>query len=228
MSRDPIPRPGGRLDSRIPESLQILIDAGDEAARDRAWSSFLAGYSRLILHVARSMSGGHDSVMDRYLFVLDALRSDDLRRLRAYSQTGRGSFTTWLVAVTRRLCVDEHRHRYGRAQGAEQSLQMRQRAQLVDLLNSVEALESLESTATGPDGELEAIELGSALEEALATLDVGDRLLVRLRFEDGLPVPEIAAVIGDASPFRVYRRIDRILSQLRRSLERAGIEGSVP
>jgi hypothetical protein len=55
--------------------------------------------------------------MDRYAWVLDALRQDRHRRLRAFAAEGRGSFTTWLVAVVRRLCVDEHRHRYGRPAG---------------------------------------------------------------------------------------------------------------
>ena len=214
------------MTSRIPASLQSLIDAGDDVTRDRAWAMLLSEYSRLILHVARSTSGGHDNVMDRYLFVLDALKRDDFRRLRRYSDDGRGSFSTWLVSVSRRLCIDEHRQKYGRPQAESESLRLQERAQLVDLLNSVERLESLESSSAGPDGELEAAELGSALEHALADLAIADRLLVRLRFEDGLPVMEIAALLGERSQYRVYRRLERIMGQLRQSLERAGIGGS--
>lgn len=219
---------GRPMGSRIPASLQSLIDASGDAARDRAWAALLTEFSKLILHVARSTSGDHDSVMDRYLFVLDALRRHDFHRLRAYSEDGRGSFTTWLVAVTRRLCVDEHRHRYGRPQSDRPSAQINERAQLVDLLNSVNELESLESSLAAPDGELEALELGSALDRALGGLDVSDRLLVRLRFDDGLAVPEIALLLGEPSPFRIYRRLERILTQLRQSLERAGIGDSTP
>jgi RNA polymerase sigma factor (sigma-70 family) len=216
------------MSSKIPPCLQQLLDATDDTTRDRAWAGLLSEYSRLLLHVARSTAGGHDDVMDRYLFVLDALRREDFRRLRAFSSDGRGSFTTWLVAVTRRLCIDEHRHRYGRSPGEEISQRLRERAQLVDLLNSVETLESIESTMDGPDRELQTLELGTALDRALAGLPMTDRLLVRMRFEDGLAVPEIARILGEASPFRIYRQLDRILSQLRKSLEEAGIEGSIP
>jgi RNA polymerase sigma factor (sigma-70 family) len=214
------------MSSRIPESLQLLIDAPDDASRDRAWSAFLSDFSRLLLHVARAMSGEHDVVMDRYLFVLDALKRDNFRRLKSYSKDGRGSFTTWLVAVTRRLCVDEHRHRYGRPQAKGGESRADQRSNLVNLLSSVDEVDSLESPADQPDCELEAAELSSVLEQALDSLDASDRLLVRLRFDDGLAVPEIARMLGEPSPFRVYRRLDRLLSTLRQKLARSGIEGS--
>src|SRR5687768_3358217 len=100
--------------TKLPQSLENLLAAGDSSSAERAWGEFLQEFSKLILHVARSTPGDHDSVMDRYVFVLDALRKGDYRRLRAYSQDGRGSFSTWLVAVVRRLSVDEHRRRYGR------------------------------------------------------------------------------------------------------------------
>lgn len=219
---------GLQMGSKIPRSLQLLIDSRADPASDRAWAEFLNDYSKLILHVARATDATHDTVMDRYLFVLDALRANDFRRLRAYSEDGRGSFTTWLVAVTRRLCVDEHRRRYGRPQGAGNDLQVTERANLVDLLNSVESLDALESSVIGPDGELEALEIESAVDCALSELPVPDRLLIRLRFEDGLPVPEIAALLGETSPFRTYRRIDRILERLRRALDESGIERSIP
>ena len=67
------------------ESLQTLASIADEADQERAWSEFLATYSHVILRVARVMGGGHDSVMDRYAFVLDALRRDGLPSARSVS-----------------------------------------------------------------------------------------------------------------------------------------------
>ena len=53
--------------------------------------------------------------MDGYAHVLERLREHDCRRLRGYAPDGRTKFTTWLVVVARRLCLDFHRHRYGRS-----------------------------------------------------------------------------------------------------------------
>ena len=211
------------MDSKVPVSLQLLSEAADNSARDAAWAEFLAQYSKLILHVARSISGGHDNVMDRYLYILEALKRDNYRRLRSYSESGRGSFTTWLVAVSRRLCIDEYRARYGRASPAAASVEQRDRRQLADLLSSEGALDSIEFSGTTPDAEVEAAEVRDALERALARIDVADRLMLRLRYEDGLSVPEIARLLSEASPFRVYRRIDSILAVLRKELTLAGI-----
>ncbi len=214
------------MDSKAPVSLQLLMDASDDSGRDAAWSAFLEQYSRLILHVARSMNGGHEPVMDRYLFVIDALRRDDFRRLRSYSDSGRGTFTTWLVAVSRRLCIDEHRARYGRSRPADATPEQRDRRQLADLLSAEGVLDSLEFPGGAPDANVEAAEIREALERALARIDVSDRLLLRLRFEDELSVPEIARLLREQSPFPVYRRIDGILAVLRKELTLAGIGGA--
>ncbi|HVF39086.1 MAG TPA: sigma-70 family RNA polymerase sigma factor, partial [Gemmatimonadaceae bacterium] len=154
-------------------------------------------------------------------------RRNDYRRLRKYSEDGRGTFTTWLVAVVRRLCVDEHRQRYGRAESGQKSADQQDRRQLVDLLSSRESLDSLEFSGVMPDSEVHTAELKSALDRALAVLDVRDRLLLRLRYEDDLGVPEIARLLSEPSPFRVYRQLEKILGVLRRELQLAGIDGSM-
>ena len=208
----------------LPPLLASLLAASDDAARARAWREFVAEYSRLILHVARARGGDRDAVMDRYAFVLDALRRDDAARLRTFASDGRGRFTTWLVAVVRRLCIDEHRHRYGRAQGDGDGESRARRRELVDLVGSDVELDALADADPGPDERLQRDELRLALGRALARLDVTDRLVLRLRYEDGLSVPEIARVTGAATPFHVYRRLDRLLRSLREALEASGIE----
>src|SRR5437868_1451768 len=54
--------------------------------------------------------------MDVFARVCEALREDDLRRLRAFAtqQGHRARFSTWLVTVVRHLTVDWFRHRDGR------------------------------------------------------------------------------------------------------------------
>jgi DNA-directed RNA polymerase specialized sigma24 family protein len=72
------------------------------------------------------------------------------------------------------------------------------------------------------------MELRDALQRALDTLDPADRLLLRLRFEDGLSVPLVAKALGVASPFPLYRRLEKLLGALREALERAGVHDASP
>src|ERR1041385_6849479 len=226
--REQVPR---LMSSPAADGLQSLLVAPDPEARDAAWSAFLEEHSRLILHVARSLSRDDDAVMDRYAFVIAALRADDFRRLRAYLADGRGKFTTWLIVVVRRLCYDHHRHRYGRRQADSERTgeRLRERRQLTDLVGGELGLNTLETAPEeGPDQALCRRDLRTALGQALAGLEPADRLLLRYRFEDQLSVPEIARLLGEASPFRLYRRLDRLLLGMRRALQSVGIHDSVP
>jgi RNA polymerase sigma factor (sigma-70 family) len=169
--------------------------------------------------------------MDRYAFALDQLRRDDCRRLQAYAADGRGEFTTWLVLVVRRLCLDEHRRRYGRRQSkcAATADRHAERRRLADLLGTdPEAVGIAAAEGDEADAGIRAIELSAALEAALARLDVSDRLLLRLRFDDGMSVPTIARITRAPSVGHAYRRLERVLVTLRDALRAAGIENSVP
>jgi RNA polymerase sigma factor (sigma-70 family) len=64
-----------------------------------------------------------------------------------------------------------------------------------------------------------------ALVSALAELSDEDRLVLRLRFQDGIKVPRIAQILGQDGKM-LYRRCDRLREQLRTSLERRGIAGA--
>jgi RNA polymerase sigma factor (sigma-70 family) len=61
------------------------------------------------------------------------------------------------------------------------------------------------------------------LSERLARLDAEDRLLVRMRFFDGLPVPRIARATG-TDQRRLYHRISKIGDELRIALEQGGVD----
>ena len=97
----------------LPPELAQILEACDSAARERAWKGFLETYSRLILHTLRRLGGEYDAIMDGYAYVLEHLRRDEFRRLRAYTPSARSQFSTWLVVVVHRLGLDHHRHRYG-------------------------------------------------------------------------------------------------------------------
>lgn len=83
---------------------------------DAAWDLFLDRYRRLIFSAIRHYAQDYDDVMDVFACVCEALREDDLRRLRAYVQqpVHHARFSTWLVTVVRHLTVDWFRHRDGR------------------------------------------------------------------------------------------------------------------
>ncbi|HEX6324881.1 MAG TPA: sigma-70 family RNA polymerase sigma factor [Vicinamibacterales bacterium] len=61
-----------------------------------------------------------------------------------------------------------------------------------------------------------------ALSEALAELDARDRLILEMRYTDGHRVQDIARLL-DLDPKPLYRRIERLLAELRRGLEARGV-----
>lgn len=65
-----------------------------------------------------------------------------------------------------------------------------------------------------------------ALAGALAKLPPQDRLIIKMRFDDGFRVADIAKVMNlEAKP--LYRRIERLLAELRQSLEQSGVGAEV-
>jgi RNA polymerase sigma factor (sigma-70 family) len=83
---------------------------------DAAWDMFLDRYRRLMFAAIRHYAQDYDDVMDVFARVCEALREDNLRRLRTYTTQPdhRARFSTWLVTVVRHLTVDWFRHRDGR------------------------------------------------------------------------------------------------------------------
>ena len=221
-----IPTAGGR--SLLPPEVSRLIDAGDTVAREDAWKAFLETHSRLLLHTARKQSADYDAAMDAYAYIVEQLRQDDFRRLRSYVPDQRSKFTTWLVIVARRLCLDRARERYGRASDSERARSARLvRRRLEDLL--AEELDtpaaSRRTSAEDPEMQLRTLELGGALATVVGRLPPRDQLLLKLRFDDGLTAREIARVMRFGSALQVYRRLGVVLADLRKALGDRGIEG---
>ncbi len=214
-----------------PQELQDLLQANGSVARDEAWGRFVNRFSPLLLHTARSVGRNHDRAMDCYAFVLERLREDRGRRLRAYTETPGTQFTTWLVVVARRLCLDHLRQRYGRVGGdapaeREQLVNRRRLADLIAVELSPEDV--VTSRDEGPDRQLRRSELMAALDASLARLPAPDRLLLALRFEEDLPAREIARILRLPTPFHVYRAINALLGELRLALGRRGVEDAQP
>jgi RNA polymerase sigma factor (sigma-70 family) len=91
-----------------------------------------------------------------------------------------------------------------------------------------EAIRHIEDPAPPPDVTVarqqlrpRAVAARAALERAISRLDSEERLIVRLRFVNGLGIVDIARSLGvEQRP--LYRRVEQILARLRRSLETDG------
>lgn len=215
--------------SQLPPALQNLLSTAGGPADD-AWAEFAREYSALLLHVARSTTRGRDEAMDAYAFLLERLSEESCRRLRGYAASPNSKFTTWLVVVARRICIDYNRIKYGRIRHSDSSLErerLSRRRRLEDLSDHVENVDEVaDENGTQPDDEVEIAELSAELRSALSALPPAEQLLIRLRFEDGLSVSEIAQTLRYPSQFHVYRRINAVLATLRTSLRSRGFESA--
>lgn len=211
----------------LPVELSDLLNAPDAAAREAAWGAFLAAHTRLLLHVARGVGRDYDAAMDAYAYMLERLREADCHRLRCYAADGRTKFTTWLVVVGRRLCLDHQRQRYGRLRSEDPGDRQahRERRRLQDLITV--DLDHSPATADDAHQSVEAGETQAFVAAALAALTPGDRLLLKLRYEDDLSAREIAPLLGLPTQFHVYRRLKALLAEMRAKLASRGMEGPI-
>jgi RNA polymerase sigma factor (sigma-70 family) len=214
----------------FPAELVRLLEADEVTARNSAWDDFLDAFQKLILFAVRSTEENYDLVMDRYTYVLEHLREDDFRRLRAFHEHGTAKFSTWLVVVVRRLVIDHQRRQFGRnpheGNQGDPGLQTVRR-RLAELVSSAVDLSQIRDPASeDSDGVLQRGEIREALSEALETLPPRDQLLLSFRFQDEMSARRIAEVMGFPSPFHVYRRLKKVLRALRAELKSRGFEES--
>lgn len=214
----------------LPETLAALLDS--RPVSNEVWGAFVSCYTPLLLHVTKSVAGSRDERMDAYAHIIEALRNEDCRRLRGYAATPHSKFTTWLVVVAKRICIDHHRSRFGRSGASPTPGSAKRRA-------TRRKLEELAATALDPetlsiecehnvDTELLDAEVMTAVSSAVAQLVPEDRLLIALRFRDGLSSPEISRLVPGRSALSVYRRLEKILAGLRANLMHRGIDGWTP
>lgn len=215
----------------VPPHLRRLLETAHARDRERAWKEFIEDHSRLVLHAVWSVAKDHDDAMDAYAYVLEQLRADDFARLRTYVADGRSKFTTWLVVVARRLALDHVRRVYGRVRDVQtDSARAEQlvRRRLRDLSGDDIELGTIAATSSDADEMIRIAELHASLDMAIETLAPADRLLLALRFDDGLSAQQIARILHFTTPFHVYHRIDAVTATLRRILGARGIESAVP
>jgi RNA polymerase sigma factor (sigma-70 family) len=213
-----------------PLVLGELLGASDSVGREAAWEELISRHTRLLLAVARSFHGGHDEAMERYAFILGKLRESDFHRLRTFDPSAGASFSTWLAVAARRFCLDHHRSLYGRHRqtlATDQAEALRTvRRSLVDSLGGEIDVDLVpDSTALAADAQAVLAERNSLLARELCRLAPRERLLLALRFQDGLSASRVARVLGLPTPFHVYRQLNAVLAQLRGALIARGLDG---
>ncbi|HEV3139200.1 MAG TPA: sigma-70 family RNA polymerase sigma factor [Vicinamibacterales bacterium] len=107
-------------------------------------------------------------------------------------------------------------------------LKIAERQPTREMVSEVEAAR-VESDAPAPDANVVRAEQGflarrvqAALDRARQSLPAEERLILRMRFEDALPVADIARALH-LNQKRLYRTIERLLATLRQRLEADGI-----
>jgi RNA polymerase sigma-70 factor, ECF subfamily len=154
-----------------PGDIEALIQRclqGDELA----WTIVVQRYRRKIFNVAYKFVGRHEEAEDLtqeiFLKVFKSLDTFDRR----------ANFQTWLISVSRNLCIDHYR-------------KVRQERQTID--RRVDASElSPASKAPGPIAALEQQDRVTLLREALAALPESLRRAVLMRDIQELSYQEIA------------------------------------
>jgi len=187
---DPPLEPADSTDALIEACLQ-----GDQSA----WNAIVSRYRRKVFNVAYTFVGRHDEAedltQDIFLKVFKALRTFDRR----------ANFTTWIISVSRNLCIDHYRR-------------VRKEREVVD--RRVDASE-LTPVAGGVDAfaRLDRFDRRALLREALAALPETLRTAVAMRDLQELPYQEIARRL-DLPDGTVKSRINRGRHELARQVLR--------
>jgi RNA polymerase sigma-70 factor (ECF subfamily) len=185
-------------DPTTPAPIDSLIErclAGDQ----QAWDAIVQRYWRKVFNVAYKFVGRHDEAEDLtqeiFLKIFRALHTFDRR----------ANFQTWLVSISRNLCIDHYRS---------------VRKERETIARDVDpATLSPVARERGPHGELESTDLRQLIRRALAELPPTLREAVVLRDLQEFSYQEIADRLG-LPEGTVKSRINRGRLELARQLVR--------
>ncbi len=180
------------------ETIEPLIDSclrGDQ----RAWDAIVRLYRRRVFNVAYTFVGRHEEAEDLtqeiFLRVFRALHTFDRR----------ANFTTWIISVSRNLCIDHFRR-------------VRRERETID-----RRMDASELSPMAPGGDplsrLERFDRRELLRDALNALPETLRTAVMLRDLQELSYQEIATRLG-VPDGTVKSRINRGRRELARQVVR--------
>ena len=185
-----------------PEAIETLIQRclrGDQTA----WDALVRMYRRKVFNVAYKFVGKHEEAEDLtqeiFLKIFKSLDTFDRR----------ANFQTWLVSVSRNLCIDHYRS---------------VRTERATIDRAVDASElSPASSDPGPMAALEQRDRVTLLRDALAALPDALRTAVLMRDIHELSYQDIADRLG-LPEGTVKSRINRGRAELARQIRKLGGE----
>jgi len=183
-----------------------------------AWDLFVNRFSGLIHQTIRATlrryaaDSSPDRLRDLFQQAFLALWEDDRRRLRGYSARNDCSVATWLRLVVARLVIDQLRRREPPTVPLNPSGEDREAGPGLDPPDP-------QPLANGRLAEKEAVNF---LRSELEGLPARERLILKLRYEDGLSGAETARLLG-LERNNVDQILHRIRTRLRRRAESAGL-----
>lgn len=257
-----------------PQHLETLLNDLYSPNQQDAWTEFLSEYSTPIYQVVRHLETDPDNAADCFQFVCEQLIDHRSKRLRKFRGEGSATFTTWLRAIVRNLCIDWHRKQFGRHRPFnsvahlpvfdQQVFQMiyersvppeecvavlaaefpdttihhvnesRNRIESVLTPNqrwlltqraanrngnanhSEEILRDVKDSRADPEALAIENERRRRLASAMKSLSPNERLLIRLRFEEGVTLEKAAELLCLGNAQRADRQIREILARLRK------------
>lgn len=172
---------------------------------------------RAIARVCRVAGVRHADAEDFASSVKLALLANDCAILDKFEE--RSSFATWITVVVRRMLFAEWRAIHGRTAAARAP-----RPALVPLEDEPEIAggAAADERALDADAGRRAEEASRIMREAMAALSVQDRIILRLKYVEGSSIADISRALNIAQR-PLYRRIEALLADLRKRLQRAGI-----
>jgi RNA polymerase sigma-70 factor (ECF subfamily) len=188
------PAPSHGQSAEIEELIQRCL-GGDEAA----WSAIVQQYRRKVFNVAYKFVGRHEEAEDLaqevFLKVYKSLATFDRR----------ANFQTWLISVSRNLCIDHYRRVHHERQTIDRRVDANELSPVSHEPDAVARLEQQDRVAL--------------LREALAALAEPLRTAVLLRDIQELSYQEIAERLG-LPEGTVKSRINRGRTELARQIRR--------
>jgi RNA polymerase sigma-70 factor len=167
-----------------------------------AWNRFIVAYNKFINDMAVFVSPSADAARELAATVLvDMFLPDRGGRSRIGSYEGRSSLATWLRMVIANRAVNERERKWNSVERIEEAVD------IPDLSGVKRIEESLRSSR------YERI-IENALRRACRELASRERLILMMRYSDGLQVSQIARLLG-VYPSSVTRQLDRIQKKLR-------------
>lgn len=166
-----------------------------------AWEAIVRQYWRKVFNVAYKFVGRHDEAEDLAQDIFLKL----FRSLATFDR--RANFQTWLISVSRNLCIDHYRS-------------VRKERETIDRGVNADDLSPV-SKEVGPYTALERVDLARQLGDALQELPATLRKAVVMRDIQDMSYQEIADELG-LPEGTVKSRINRGRRELARQLRRHG------